>query len=137
MRNWRLGRGLTASWFRTTGGRNLDTVIPPIEALPEITQQVAGRVPVLVDGGIRRGTDALKALVRGANAVALAVAGAEGVARCLSLLIEELRLAMPWWERLASGTLTVTWSGQPNGADSSETGEASRRSIVLNQPDEL
>ncbi len=84
------------------GGRNLDTVVPTIEALPDIAQQVAGRVPLLVDGGIRRGTDALKALARGANAVligrpylyALAVGGADGVARCLSLLIEELRLAM-------------------------------------------
>jgi 4-hydroxymandelate oxidase len=84
------------------GGRNLDTIIPTIEALPEIAGQVGGRVPVLADGGIRRGTDALKALARGANAVligrpyvyALAVAGADGVARCLSLLIEELRLAM-------------------------------------------
>ena len=84
------------------GGRNLDTIIPPIEALPDITQQVAGRVPLLIDGGIRRGTDALKALLRGANAVligrpylyALAVAGADGVTRCLSLLIEELRLAL-------------------------------------------
>jgi len=83
------------------GGRNLDTIIPTIEALPDIAQQVAGRVPLLVDGGIRRGTDALKALLRGANAVmigrpylyALAVGGADGVARCLSLLIEELRLA--------------------------------------------
>jgi len=83
-------------------GRNLDTVIPTIEALPDLTQQVAGRVPLLVDGGIRRGTDALKALLRGADAVligrpylyALAVAGADGVARCLSLLIDELRLAM-------------------------------------------
>jgi 4-hydroxymandelate oxidase len=84
------------------GGRNLDTVIPPIEALPDIVQQVAGRIPLLVDGGIRRGTDALKALLRGANAVligrpylyALAVGGADGVARCLSLLIDELRLAL-------------------------------------------
>jgi len=84
------------------GGRNLDTIIPTIEALPDITQQVAGRVPLLVDGGIRRGTDALKALLRGANAVligrpyiyALAIGGADGVARCLSLLIEELRLAL-------------------------------------------
>jgi 4-hydroxymandelate oxidase len=84
------------------GGRNLDTIIPTIEALPDITQQVAGRVPLLVDGGIRRGTDALKALLRGANAIligrpylyALAVGGADGVARCLSLLIEELRLAL-------------------------------------------
>ncbi|HWY92517.1 MAG TPA: alpha-hydroxy-acid oxidizing protein, partial [Chthoniobacterales bacterium] len=65
-------------------------------------QEVAGRVPLFVDGGVRRGTDVLKALARGANAVmigrpylyALAVAGADGVAQCLSLLIEELRLAM-------------------------------------------
>jgi 4-hydroxymandelate oxidase len=84
------------------GGRNLDTIIPAIEALPDITQRVTGRVPVLIDGGIRHGTDALKALLRGANAVligrpylyALAVGGADGVSRCLSLLIEELRLAM-------------------------------------------
>jgi 4-hydroxymandelate oxidase len=84
------------------GGRNLDTIIPPIEALPDIAQQAGGRVPLLMDGGIRRGTDALKALLRGASAVligrpylyALAIAGADGVARCLSLLIEELRLAM-------------------------------------------
>jgi 4-hydroxymandelate oxidase len=84
------------------GGRNLDTVIPPIEALPDIVHQVAGRAPLLVDGGIRRGTDALKALARGADAIligrpylyALAVGGADGVARCLSLIIEELRLAM-------------------------------------------
>jgi 4-hydroxymandelate oxidase len=83
------------------GGRNLDTVVPTIEALPEIAQQVAGRVPLFLDGGIRRGTDALKALLRGANAIligrpylyALAVGGADGVARCLSLLIDELRLA--------------------------------------------
>ena len=96
------GAGEEYSIRANEGGRNLDTVIPPIEALPDITQQVAGRVPLLVDGGIRRGTDALKALLRGANAVligrpylyALAVGGADGVARCLSLLIEELRLAM-------------------------------------------
>jgi 4-hydroxymandelate oxidase len=84
------------------GARNLDTIVPPIEALPDIAQQAGGRVPLLMDGGIRRGTDALKALARGASAIligrpylyALAIAGADGVARCLSLLIEELRLAM-------------------------------------------
>jgi 4-hydroxymandelate oxidase len=84
------------------GGRNLDTIIPTIEALPEVAAQVAGRVPVFLDGGIRRGTDVLKALSRGAAAVlvgrpyvyALAVAGGPGVARCLFLLIEELAFAM-------------------------------------------
>jgi 4-hydroxymandelate oxidase len=48
------------------GGRNLDTVPATIEALPEVVAQVAGRIPVLVDGGIRRGTDVLKALATGA-----------------------------------------------------------------------
>jgi 4-hydroxymandelate oxidase len=97
-----LQAGVDGIMVSNHGGRNLDTVLPTIEALPAITQQVAGRVPVLVDGGIRRGTDVLKALLRGANAVligrpylyALAVGGADGVARCLSLLIEELRTAL-------------------------------------------
>jgi 4-hydroxymandelate oxidase len=94
--------GVDGIMISNHGGRNLDTIIPPIEALPDIAQQVAGRVPLFVDGGIRRGTDALKALLRGANAVligrpylyALAVGGADGVSRCLSLLIDELRLAL-------------------------------------------
>lgn len=51
------------------GGRYLDTIVPAIKALPDITQQVAGRVPLLMDGGIRHGADALKALLRGANAI--------------------------------------------------------------------
>jgi 4-hydroxymandelate oxidase len=84
------------------GGRNLDTIIPTIEALPEIAQQVGGRVPVFVDGGIRRGTDVVKALARGAKAVligrpylyALAVGGRAGVARSLAILTDELRYAM-------------------------------------------
>jgi 4-hydroxymandelate oxidase len=97
-----IGAGVDGIIVSNHGGRNLDTIIPPIEALPDIAQQVAGRIPLLMDGGIRRGTDALKALLRGASAVligrpylyALAVAGADGVALCLSLLIDELRLAM-------------------------------------------
>jgi 4-hydroxymandelate oxidase len=97
-----LQAGVDGIMVSNHGGRNLDTIIPSIEALPEVAQEVAGRVPLFVDGGIRRGTDVLKALARGANAVligrpylyALAVAGADGVARCVSLLIEELRLAM-------------------------------------------
>jgi 4-hydroxymandelate oxidase len=84
------------------GGRNLDTIIPTIEALPDIVQQVAGRVPVFVDGGIRSGADILKALARGANAVligrpylyALAVAGRKGVGRSIAILADELRYAM-------------------------------------------
>ena len=69
------------------GGRNLDTVPATIDALPAVVDKVAGRVPVIVDGGIRRGTDVLKALGYGASAVmigrpylhGLAVNGAAGV----------------------------------------------------------
>ena len=84
------------------GARNLDTIVPTIEALPSITERVAGRIPVLVDGGIRRGTDVVKSLARGATAVligrsyiyALSIGGSEGVAHCLRLLREELEYAM-------------------------------------------
>jgi 4-hydroxymandelate oxidase len=84
------------------GGRNLDTVPAAIEALPQVVEAVAGRVPVLVDGGVRRGTDILKALALGARAVlvgrpycyGLALAGADGVARVVELLEEELVMAL-------------------------------------------
>ena len=84
------------------GGRQLDTAIPSIEALPEIVEAVAGRCEVYLDGGIRRGTDILKALALGARAVligrpilwGLAVNGADGVYAVLELLREELEVAM-------------------------------------------
>ncbi len=84
------------------GGRQLDGSVSAIEALPEIVEAVGGRAPVLVDGGIRRGTDVLKALALGADATligrpalwALAANGAAGVERALGLLRDELRLAM-------------------------------------------
>lgn len=84
------------------GGRTLDTAPATAEALPRIARAIAGRIPVLCDGGIRRGTDVLKALALGAQAVligrpqihALAVGGATGVAHLLSILRSELEVAM-------------------------------------------
>lgn len=84
------------------GARNLDTVPATIDSLPGVVQKVAGRMPVLVDGGIRRGTDVLKAIASGASAVligrpylyALGVAGAPGVTRALSILRKEFEIAM-------------------------------------------
>ncbi|MGA7936665.1 MAG: alpha-hydroxy acid oxidase [Kovacikia sp.] len=84
------------------GGRQLDGAISSIEALPEIVAAVNGRAEVLVDGGIRRGTDVLKALALGANAVlvgrpilwGLAVAGSAGVQHVLEILQNEFDLAM-------------------------------------------
>ncbi len=84
------------------GARNLDTVPATIDALPAVVEQIGGRLPVLVDGGIRRGTDVLKALAMGASAVligrpylfALGVAGAAGVSRSVTILRRELQIAM-------------------------------------------
>ncbi len=83
-------------------GRNLDTVPATIEALPRIAEKVNKRIPILMDGGIRRGTDVLKAIALGANAVlvgkpicfGLACGGAEGVTKVLEILRNEFELAM-------------------------------------------
>ena len=84
------------------GGRQLDGVLSGVDALPEVVEAVAGRIPVLMDGGIRRGADVLRAVALGAAAVlvgrpaawGLAVDGENGVARVLELLRDELRNAM-------------------------------------------
>jgi isopentenyl diphosphate isomerase/L-lactate dehydrogenase-like FMN-dependent dehydrogenase len=84
------------------GGRATETGRPTIDALPEVVQGAAGRVPVLLDGGVRRGTDVIKALALGARAVlvgrpvlwGLAAGGREGVAAALGALHRELDLAM-------------------------------------------
>lgn len=84
------------------GGRNLDTAPATLDALPEVVDRVAGRLPVLVDGGIRRGTDVVKALALGASAVmigrpyayGLATGGADGVARVVRILRAELEMAL-------------------------------------------
>lgn len=94
--------GLAGLIVSNHGGRTPDTVVPTAWALPRIVEALKGAMPVLVDGGIRRGTDVLKAIALGASAVligrpavhGLANAGAVGVAHVLRLLRDELEIAM-------------------------------------------
>jgi isopentenyl diphosphate isomerase/L-lactate dehydrogenase-like FMN-dependent dehydrogenase len=84
------------------GGRQLDNAPATIDALPEVVEAVDGRIPVLLDGGIRRGTDVAVAMAIGAEAVlvgrpalwGLAFDGEAGARRALEMLAEELRLAL-------------------------------------------
>lgn len=94
--------GVAAVVVSNHGARNLDTVPSTATVLPYVVEAVDGQVPVLVDGGIRRGTDVAKALILGASAVllgrpyvwGLAVGGAAGVKHVVDLLRTELELAM-------------------------------------------
>lgn len=104
--------GVDAIVVSNHGGRQLDGTIATADALPDVVDAVAGRVEVLVDGGIRRGTDVLRALALGARAVlvgrpylwGLALGGEDGVHRVFDLLRAELVHAM-------------TLSGRPRLAD--------------------
>jgi 4-hydroxymandelate oxidase len=95
-------RGVDGLIVSNHGGRQLDTTPATLDRLPVIADAVAGRVPLLLDGGVRRGTDVAKALAMGAQAVAvgrpvlwaLAVAGEAGVVSMLELLRAELGNAL-------------------------------------------
>jgi 4-hydroxymandelate oxidase len=94
-------RGAAGVIVSNHGGRQLDTAVATIEALPEVADAVAGALPLLLDGGVRRGTDVVKALALGAQAVllgrpilwGLAAAGEQGVVDVLALLQREIDLA--------------------------------------------
>ncbi|MBA2571980.1 MAG: alpha-hydroxy-acid oxidizing protein [Gemmatimonadetes bacterium] len=94
--------GAAAIVVSNHGGRQLDTTVSSVDALPEVVAAVAERAEVYVDGGVRRGTDVLKALALGARAVfvgrpvlwGLAVGGEAGVTQVLAALRDEFDLAM-------------------------------------------
>jgi isopentenyl diphosphate isomerase/L-lactate dehydrogenase-like FMN-dependent dehydrogenase len=94
--------GVAAIIVSNHGGRQLDGVAASLDALPEVVEAVAGRCEVYVDGGIRRGTDVLKALALGARATlvgravasGLAVGGEAGVLDVLTMLHDELELGL-------------------------------------------
>jgi 4-hydroxymandelate oxidase len=97
-----VGRGAEAVVVSNHGGRQLDGSVPTAVALREVAGELAGEVPVLVDGGVRSGADIARALALGADAAlvgrpyawALATGGEEGVAALLSALDEDLRIAL-------------------------------------------
>lgn len=107
------------------GGRNLDLVPASIDALPRVVDAVAGRIPVMLDSGIRRGTDVLMALALGAKAVfvgrpyiyGLALGGAKGVERVINILRSEFERAMALTGRRSIAEIdgSVLWkhSGTP------------------------
>jgi 4-hydroxymandelate oxidase len=113
------------------GGRVLDTLPAAIEALPRIADVVGDKMPLLVDGGVRRGTDILKALALGAKAVlvgrpyayGLAAAGALGVAHVISILRAELEVAMTLTgcATLEEIDRSVLWDEPPIGGRNSRT----------------
>jgi len=94
--------GAAAVVVSNHGGRQLDGVAASLDALPEVVEAVEGRIEVLLDGGVRRGADALKAIALGARAVligramlwGLTVGGEEGVAHVLELLRAEVELGL-------------------------------------------
>ena len=100
------------------GGRQLDGAAATIDALPEVVEAVEGRVEVLVDGGVRRGADVVRALALGARAVlagraplwGLAARGEQGAREVLELLREEIELA-----------LVLIGCASPGGRDAART----------------
>ena len=94
--------GVAAVWVSNHGGRQLDQMVATLDMLPRIVEAVGGRCEIILDGGILRGTDALKAIALGANAVAIgklqgwgmAAAGVEGLVKTLELFEAEMRMAM-------------------------------------------
>lgn len=97
-----LGEGIDAVIVSNHGGRQFDSGVPTLAALPAVAERVGGRIPVLIDGGISRGTDILKAIALGADACmigrahlwGLAAQGERGVQAVLRILRSELVSAM-------------------------------------------
>jgi isopentenyl diphosphate isomerase/L-lactate dehydrogenase-like FMN-dependent dehydrogenase len=110
-------RGADAVIVSNHGGRQLDGALPSIAALRPIVDAVAGAVPVLVDGGFRRGADVVKALALGARAAligrphlwGLAVAGEAGVAAVLDLYKREIdrAMALGGWDGIGALTRDI------------------------------
>ena len=109
-----VANGLDGVMVSNHGGRQEESLMATIEALPEVVEAVGGRIPVIIDGGIRRGTDVFKALALGATAVSigrpyiwgLGAFGQPGVERVLELLQAELVTTMKLAGTVSIGAIT-------------------------------
>lgn len=123
------GIGVDGLWVSNHGGRQLDGCIAAADALPGVVRATGARVPVLVDSGVRRGVDIVKAVALGAQAAAVgratlygaAAAGEAGAQRALDILVDELRRAMqlcgtPRVADIGAGLLSSAAGIQPAGA---------------------
>jgi isopentenyl diphosphate isomerase/L-lactate dehydrogenase-like FMN-dependent dehydrogenase len=106
--------GVDVIWVSNHGGRQIDHALGSMDTLPEIVQAVQGKARIILDGGVQRGSDILKAVALGADVVALgrlqgwglAAGGKDGIVRMLEILEDELICAM--------GLTGVTSIGQVN-----------------------
>ncbi len=125
-----IDEGVTAISVSNHGGRQLDGVPASLRALPEVVAAVNGQVEVLMDGGIRRGADIVKAICLGARAVlcgrayayGLAAAGEAGVARAIEILRTDLERTLRLLECVSIAALDnsyvnvpKSWLSQPEG----------------------
>jgi L-lactate dehydrogenase (cytochrome) len=118
-----LDEGAQAIIVSNHGGRQLDGVAPTIQVLPEVVSAVGDRTEVLMDGGIRRGSDIVKAICLGARAVligraysyGLAAAGEEGVTRAIEILRTDLLRTMALLGCPSLGALDRSMINVPRG----------------------
>ena len=130
-----LEHGIDGVIVSNHGGRQLDTAVPAIRALPRVVEAVAGRIPVLLDGGVRRGSHVVKAVALGATACligrphlwGLAVAGEAGVAQVLEIFRRDIDrvLALCGWDGIAQidrGALAPARAADAERAPGAERG---------------
>jgi L-lactate dehydrogenase (cytochrome)/(S)-mandelate dehydrogenase len=135
-----LEHGIDGVIVSNHGGRQLDTAVPALRALPGVVDAVAGRIPVLLDGGVRRGSHVVKAVALGATACligrphlwGLAVAGEAGVAQVLEIFRRDIDrvLALGGWDGIAQldRTVLAPHAAQARDGPAAEAGPAELRS---------
>jgi isopentenyl diphosphate isomerase/L-lactate dehydrogenase-like FMN-dependent dehydrogenase len=136
-----LDHGIDGVIVSNHGGRQLDTAVPAIRALPGVADAVAGRIPVLLDGGVRRGSHVVKAVALGATACligrphlwGLAVAGEAGVAQVLEVFRRDIDrvLALCGWDGIGEvdrGALVPAGAAAEPALERARDAEAARAS---------